>query len=1312
MEGPRTPLASSVGMQSAQSQLQPLPSFQPGRSAATVVVPGVPSPSKQPQGSNKQGAISPRSILQQGPEMPQMLGPQSGTLQQGVEFPHIVPPYKSIVQQGPETPLNVPPQMVNNPLRAALSDRTGGTLLLDAVTSDCGHTFGGASLQRVLAVGTCGACGVPIDPGRLIPNLAVRAAAAAFQAEESLGLKRGRDGDPARGTLPFIREPEQKAYVFPYKLHDRVRVKGNKRTPPHFVGKEAVIVHEGLNGWYTVRLKESGEETRLQYRSLEALSDEKKQRGSEKGADGSLKKTVGAEKTPEGKEVSLEVRKEGVVTAKEGNAAAVGNGEEKGAVEEGSRKRIRTEGEEAVQERGGAQTGGQVSLGLVGNQGETAVGNPGLGVNQGGLRAAAKREGAEKSQGTGLGSSNRSIVESARSLEGQESLAGVEPVVRNGAAEVPPEASKPPPVSFAVTSVSLQGASVQVAAEVLRIRGGAPSAESPRGSPSPQPWGSAGRDFSPPLWNPGQVSPTGTRTRTERRPVVNLGFLARVSADISDDERSVGPSSGRGDEERKFEGRWDETNAGGSDVGLDEERGFGGNAERADAKSTPQKLLSVPERDRCVKSNGRGWRCKLRKAPGYQYCEHHQRNWDGHEKQWKKAFPSPEGSDPLPPQGGRVKVAGAGGIKRPKEGRRPKAKVKGAKLKKQAVFLAGKGMDAYGLGATGLLVHKKTKNLAAKRLERALKDARGAAGSIIGQLYTSARKPALSFQMDDDDYDSDEYDLPPAKRAKLPLHELDPHFLSQKRIEKAQKYKTLVANKEYIEDDRGNLKVLEVMGGAEPSEEELLAQVERVCPELDLESLCSVDITAAVAAVAATGREEAEILLGRLLMRHSTKELALVQEVIDQEKRIVLAKLEALNRRDAAKAQWKKRPFLGFGEGGPPKKKRSVNLVKTGRVPRLFSTLFPSEFGDLEEVGEVEGEEIGITGGVKDLGLEPADEFAAQRTGSDGHALGKEADEVKETVSGRGLQGEDGAAELGEGEKLAGVEERVKETGIRTGARGAESADERLEAGKAEGVVGERVSHRSGVRDTGPTLPALVRGSVEDELREGIAIGVAPENWGYGSASPKNSEGRSSPRFGGGSRLRVNLAVCHNRPQGQHGSGSESSGGPEDCARRGQRAAFEDVVRQGVKKVMGKGLQGGGSPRNREGAQQAAMRAESIDAVPNYSSLEVENVSGKGEPIPQQVEKNEDNRSFGLSPNLKGFSGPSRSYSNSLYDSVDASAAHLFSSVGASPREHKLGQHRDAVGEFDLGLDLLNELDNFDPVRSGLADETDDSESE
>jgi hypothetical protein len=52
-------------------------------------------------------------------------------------------------------------------------------------------------------------CGAPVDSGRLIPNLAVRAAAAAFQVEESLDaslrLKRAREGESARGALPFIR---------------------------------------------------------------------------------------------------------------------------------------------------------------------------------------------------------------------------------------------------------------------------------------------------------------------------------------------------------------------------------------------------------------------------------------------------------------------------------------------------------------------------------------------------------------------------------------------------------------------------------------------------------------------------------------------------------------------------------------------------------------------------------------------------------------------------------------------------------------------------------------------------------------------------------------------------------------------------------------------------------------------------------------------------------------------------------------------------------------------------------------------------
>lgn len=78
--------------------------------------------------------------------------------------------------------------------------------------------------------------------------------------------------------------------------------------------------------------------------------------------------------------------------------------------------------------------------------------------------------------------------------------------------------------------------------------------------------------------------------------------------------------------------------------------------------------------------------------PNYSYCAHHQRNWDGHEKQWRKAFPnlvyprkSKKGGDPsegglvrkgkaqgaVPPQGGGVrkrkpvKVEGKRGVMLP-----------------------------------------------------------------------------------------------------------------------------------------------------------------------------------------------------------------------------------------------------------------------------------------------------------------------------------------------------------------------------------------------------------------------------------------------------------------------------------------------------------------------------------------------------------------------------------------------------------------------------------------------------------------------
>uniref|UniRef100_M1BN06 PUB 62/63 C-terminal domain-containing protein n=1 Tax=Solanum tuberosum TaxID=4113 RepID=M1BN06_SOLTU len=45
-------------------------------------------------------------------------------------------------------------------------------------------------------------------------------------------------------------------------------IRGNRRTPGKFVGKEAVITSQCLNGWYLLKIMDSGQNVRLQYRSL------------------------------------------------------------------------------------------------------------------------------------------------------------------------------------------------------------------------------------------------------------------------------------------------------------------------------------------------------------------------------------------------------------------------------------------------------------------------------------------------------------------------------------------------------------------------------------------------------------------------------------------------------------------------------------------------------------------------------------------------------------------------------------------------------------------------------------------------------------------------------------------------------------------------------------------------------------------------------------------------------------------------------------------------------------------------------------
>ncbi|KAK6931848.1 hypothetical protein RJ641_003641 [Dillenia turbinata] len=73
-------------------------------------------------------------------------------------------------------------------LRSVLSDPLSGSFLEDAVVVSCGHSFGGLMLRRVIEASRCTLCNAEIETGSLVPNHALRAAAAAVKHEDDCRL--------------------------------------------------------------------------------------------------------------------------------------------------------------------------------------------------------------------------------------------------------------------------------------------------------------------------------------------------------------------------------------------------------------------------------------------------------------------------------------------------------------------------------------------------------------------------------------------------------------------------------------------------------------------------------------------------------------------------------------------------------------------------------------------------------------------------------------------------------------------------------------------------------------------------------------------------------------------------------------------------------------------------------------------------------------------------------------------------------------------------------------------------------------------
>ncbi|XP_076916733.1 U-box domain-containing protein 62-like [Bidens hawaiensis] len=160
-------------------------------------------------------------------------------------------------------------------LRRILSDPLTGALMDDAMILPCGHSFGSNGMQHVMRMKACYTCSHPVSEGSAAPNLSLQSAVQAFLREEELrthcaSKRRNRlyqdktnYGDSALG----------RGVPFPFCVAERVIIKGNKRTPPRFVGREAVVTTQCLNGWYVVKTLDNAESVKLQYRSLSKIPD-------------------------------------------------------------------------------------------------------------------------------------------------------------------------------------------------------------------------------------------------------------------------------------------------------------------------------------------------------------------------------------------------------------------------------------------------------------------------------------------------------------------------------------------------------------------------------------------------------------------------------------------------------------------------------------------------------------------------------------------------------------------------------------------------------------------------------------------------------------------------------------------------------------------------------------------------------------------------------------------------------------------------------------------------------------------------------
>ncbi|XP_078161460.1 RING/U-box superfamily protein [Carex rostrata] len=191
-------------------------------------------------------------------------------------------------EKTPESHTNLPREPS---LLSVLSDSSSGAFLEDAMVVSCGHSFGGQTLKKVIEMAKCAICNAEIEPESLIPNIALRAAATVVKVENGMRLdhianlrkRRREEGEQINAMRHFSKDNSEtsadlsgfqffQGAHFPFSVNEKVLIKGNRRTPEKFVGREAIITSQCLNGWFLLKILDTGESVRLQYRSLKKLS--------------------------------------------------------------------------------------------------------------------------------------------------------------------------------------------------------------------------------------------------------------------------------------------------------------------------------------------------------------------------------------------------------------------------------------------------------------------------------------------------------------------------------------------------------------------------------------------------------------------------------------------------------------------------------------------------------------------------------------------------------------------------------------------------------------------------------------------------------------------------------------------------------------------------------------------------------------------------------------------------------------------------------------------------------------------------------